>query len=233
MTESTPIPDQAARIAAATTFDRNVVVIAGAGTGKTTLLVNRLLYLLMRRSDPLDLSHIVALTFTNKAATEMKLRLRERLRALVNAEALDSPPTGSGGVSIADLRMRYGWTTDEIVARADAAFRDVEKAQIGTLHSFAAHLLRLYPIEAGVTPRFGTDEDGSRFDEHFTHEWDLWLDRELGLAGSHHESWKVVLGLFTLDDLRELAYSLHSDLIDLEGLTRQVGETTLSAGLHE
>ncbi len=233
MTESTPIPDQAARIAAATTFDRNVVVIAGAGTGKTTLLVNRLLYLLMRRSDPLDLSHIVALTFTNKAATEMKLRLRERLRALVNAEALDSPPTGSGGVSIADLRMRYGWTTDEIVTRADAAFRDVEKAQIGTLHSFAAHLLRLYPIEAGVTPTFGTDEDGSRFDEHFTHEWDLWLDRELGLTGSNHESWKVVLGLFTLDDLRELAYSLHSDLIDLGGLTRQVGEITLNAGLHE
>ncbi|MBI4002739.1 MAG: UvrD-helicase domain-containing protein [Nitrospira defluvii] len=232
MTESTQIPDQAARIAAATTFDRNVVVIAGAGTGKTTLLVNRLLYLLMRRSDPLDLSHIVALTFTNKAATEMKLRLRERLRALVSAEGCDSPAAGSGGVSIADLRMRYGWTTDEIVARADAAFRDVEKAQIGTLHSFAAHLLRLYPIEAGVTPTFGTDEDGSRFDEHFTYEWDLWLDRELGVTGGDHESWRILLSLFTLDELRELAYSLHSDLIDLEGLTKQVGETLLSPGLQ-
>jgi ATP-dependent helicase/nuclease subunit A len=76
VTEPAQIPDQAAREAAATTFDRNVVVIAGAGTGKTTLLVNRLLYLLMRRTDPLDLSRIVALTFTNKAATEMKLRLR-------------------------------------------------------------------------------------------------------------------------------------------------------------
>ncbi len=233
MTESTQIPDQAARIAAATTFDRNVVVIAGAGTGKTTLLVNRLLYLLMRRSDPLDLSRIVALTFTNKAATEMKLRLRERLRALVTAEGRDSSVAGSGTVSIADLRMRYGWTTDEIVARADAAFRDVEKAQIGTLHSFAAHLLRLYPIEAGVTPTFRTDEDGSRFDEHFTSEWDLWLDRELGVTGGDHERWRVLLGLFRLDELRELAYSLHSDLIDLEGLTKQVGETTLSPGLQD
>ena len=233
MTESTPVPDQASRLAAATTFDRNVVVIAGAGTGKTTLLVNRLLYLLMRRSDPLDLSHIVALTFTNKAATEMKLRLRERLRALVNAEGRDNLLAGSGGVSIADFRARYGWTTDEIVARAEAAFREVEKAQIGTLHSFAAHLLRLYPIEAGVTPTFRTDEDGSRFDEHFTHEWDLWLDRELGVTGSNHESWRMLLGLFSLDDLRELAHSLHSDLIDLEGLTRQVGETNLSPGLRE
>ena len=154
VTEAGQIPDQAAREAAATTFDRNVVVIAGAGTGKTTLLVNRLLYLLMRRSDSLDLSRIVALTFTNKAATEMKVRLRERLRSLINLEGRDNPATGSGTVSIADLRMRFGWTTDEIVARAEAALRDVEKAQIGTLHSFAAHLLRLYPIEAGVSPTF-------------------------------------------------------------------------------
>lgn len=233
MTESTPIPDQAARLAAATTFDRNVVVIAGAGTGKTTLLVNRLLYLLMRRPDPLDLSRIVALTFTNKAATEMKVRLRERLRALASAESGEGPATGRGTVSIADLRMRYGWTTDEIVARAEAAIQDVEKAQIGTLHSFAAHLLRLYPIEAGVSPTFRTDEDGSRFDEHFTHEWDLWLDHELGLGGGDHERWRVLLGLFTLSELRELAYYLHGDLIDLEGLTTQVGETILSPGLHE
>ena len=233
MTEPAQIPDQAAREAAATTFDRNVVVIAGAGTGKTTLLVNRFLYLLMRRTDPLDLSRIVALTFTNKAATEMKLRLRERLRSLVNVEGRDNPAAGSGTVSIADLCMRYGWTTDEIVARADAALRDVEKAQIGTLHSFAAHLLRLYPIEAGVTPTFQTDEDGSRFEEHFTSEWELWLDGELGAAGSDHGRWRILLDTFSLDELRELAYSLHSDLIDLNGLMQQVAGTGLNKGLRD
>lgn len=180
MTEPAHIPDQAQREAAATTFDRNVVVIAGAGTGKTTLLVNRLLYLLMRRTDPLDLSRIVALTFTNKAATEMKLRLRERLRGLLQAEGREDSPPASGTVSIHDLRFRYGWTTDEILARARAVWQDLERAQIGTLHSFAAHLLRLYPIEAGVTPTFQTDEDGSRFKEHFADEWDAWLNRELG-----------------------------------------------------
>ena len=196
VTDHAQIPDQAAREAAATTFDRNVVVIAGAGTGKTTLLVNRLLYLLMRRTDPLDLSRIVALTFTNKAATEMTLRLRERLRALVQLEGRDGATTGSGTVSIADLRLRFGWTTDEIVARAETALRDIEKAQIGTLHSFAAHLLRLYPIEAGVSPTFQTDEDGSRFEEHFTGEWELWLDRELGSAGPDQERWRLLLAAF-------------------------------------
>ncbi len=227
------VPDQAAREAAATTFDRNVVVIAGAGTGKTTLLVNRLLYLLMRRSDPLDLSRIVALTFTNKAATEMKLRLRERLRSLMTLESRDNPAAGSGTVSIADLRTRYGWTTDEIVARAEAALRDVEKAQIGTLHSFAAHLLRLYPIEAGVSPTFQTDEDGSHFEEHFTDEWELWLDHELGPAGPDHERWRTLLAAFGLEDLRELAYSLHSDLIDLDGLRKQMAESRLNEGLRD
>ncbi len=233
MTDQAQIPDQAAREAAATTFDRNVVVIAGAGTGKTTLLVNRLLYLLMRRSDPLDLSRIVALTFTNKAATEMKLRLRERLRAFVSPEGRDSPVVGSGTVSIADLRMRYGWSTDEIVTRAEAALRDVEKAQIGTLHSFAAHLLRLYPIEAGITPTFHTDEDGSRFEEHFTSEWELWLDRELGPMGGDHQHWRVLLAAFALEDLCELAYSLHSDLIDLDGLREQMAENCLNQGLRD
>ena len=220
-------------MAAATTFDRNVVVIAGAGTGKTTLLVNRLLYLIMRRANPLELSRIVALTFTNKAATEMKLRLRERLRALVTSDGRDSPAGGSGTVTIADLRMRYGWTTDEILTRAEASLRDLEKAQIGTLHSFAAHLLRLYPIEAGVTPTFRTDEDGSRFEEHFTREWDLWLDRELGTAGGDHERWRMLLDAFSLDELRELAHSLHSDLIGLDELTAQIGETNVSPGLRD
>ncbi len=232
MTEPAQIPDQAQREAAATTFDRNVVVIAGAGTGKTTLLVNRLLYLLMRRADPLDLSRIVALTFTNKAATEMKLRLRERLRGLLQAEGREDSPPVSGTVSIHDLRFRYGWTTDEILARARAAWQDLERAQIGTLHSFAAHLLRLYPIEAGVTPTFQTDEDGSRFEEHFADEWDAWLNRELGEAGRDHDRWRRVLTSWSLEDIRELAYSLHSDLIDLDGLRQQIGEHRLGDGLR-
>ncbi len=81
------IPDRMARESAETTFDRNVVVVAGAGTGKTTLLVNRLVYLLMKEPAPVLITQVVALTFTNKAATEMKVRLRERLVVLARPEA--------------------------------------------------------------------------------------------------------------------------------------------------
>ena len=68
------------------TFDRSLVVTAGAGTGKTTLLVDRLVHLILRNPEPLKITEIVALTFTNKAADEIKLRLRERLQAYLAVE---------------------------------------------------------------------------------------------------------------------------------------------------
>src|SRR4029078_6879377 len=85
MNSRVPISDQEARRAAETTFDRNVVVVAGAGTGKTTLRGSRLVHLLMRDPRPVAITQTVALTYTNKAATEMKIRLRERLIALKRA----------------------------------------------------------------------------------------------------------------------------------------------------
>src|ERR687892_99522 len=85
------LPDATERERAATTFDRNVVVTAGAGTGKTTLLVDRLVHLLMRDPDPVAITQVVALTFTNKAANEMRLRLRERLESYLSSR-LDQVP---------------------------------------------------------------------------------------------------------------------------------------------
>ena len=85
------LPDARDRQVAIATFDRNLVVTAGAGTGKTTLLVDRLVHLLLRNPEPLKITEIVALTFTNKAAEEMKLRLRQRLQAFLDSE-LDRQP---------------------------------------------------------------------------------------------------------------------------------------------
>ncbi|MGH7236600.1 MAG: UvrD-helicase domain-containing protein, partial [Nitrospiraceae bacterium] len=105
------IPDEEARRLAETTFDRNVVVVAGAGTGKTTLLVNRLVHLLMREPNPAEITRIVALTFTNKAATEMKVRLRGRLKALLATEQ-ERASADPGAVRVEDLRERYGLSSD-------------------------------------------------------------------------------------------------------------------------
>ncbi|MFM8552876.1 MAG: UvrD-helicase domain-containing protein [Nitrospiraceae bacterium] len=223
------VPDAEARLLAETTFDRNVVVIAGAGTGKTTLLVNRILNVLMREPEPVPITHLVALTFTNKAATEMKIRLRERLHSL---QAEEAQGTGSGSVAAADLRDRYGLTTDRIVERASQALHDLEKAQIGTLHSFAAHLLRLHPIESGVDPSFQEDE-GDRFVEYFSAQWDAWLDGELGRTGANRAGWRQVLQVVGLDELRDLANALASELISIPDLAAQVETGSLTPALRD
>ena len=152
MTARPKLSDSTDRERAATTFDRNVVVTAGAGTGKTTLLVNRLVHLLMRSPDPLKITEIVALTFTNKAAHEMKSRLRERLQSYLDIH-LDSEPGSKSEektrAEIESLIGRYHITKEVIDSRSKEALRQIERSDIGTIHSFAATLLRLYPMEAG------------------------------------------------------------------------------------
>ncbi|HEU4503522.1 MAG TPA: UvrD-helicase domain-containing protein, partial [Nitrospira sp.] len=214
--------DRDARRAAESTFDRNVVVVAGAGTGKTTLLVNRLIHLLMRERQPVPITQAVALTYTNKAATEMKVRLRERLTSLARLSTASNEAPDAGAVSVDDLRQCYAVTADDIATRAGEALRDLEKAQIGTVHSFAAHLLRLYPLESGVDPAFRED-DGLRFDESFRMAWDVWIDRELGREGTQHRQWRTLLESTTLEQLRALTYALCSDLVDVDTLLHQVG----------
>lgn len=230
MGDRSPIPDCNAREAAETTFDRNVVVIAGAGTGKTTLLVNRLVHLLVKQPDPIPIMNIVALTFTNKAATEMKVRLRERLTVLAQPHRASVRSSDGGSLSCGEIEARYGLVPEAVATLARAALVDLEKAQIGTLHGFAAHLLRLHVLESGVDPEFQED-DGLRFDEHFTVSWDLWLDRELGPSGPHHGLWRKVLASVALDSIRDLARALCSELVDLEVLQRQIVSSEVPAAV--
>lgn len=226
------IPDRVARQSAETTFDRNVVVVAGAGTGKTTLLVNRLVHLLMKEPAPVPITQVVALTFTNKAATEMKVRLREQLTVLAHPQPDSMRASEREAVSSGDLQERYGLNSDAIVARAQSALQELEKAQIGTLHSFAAHLLRLHPLESGVDPDFKED-DGLRFEEQFTAAWDCWLDQELSRVGRHHPLWRSVLSMTTLDAVRSLAKSLCSESVDLDALQQQLASTAVSSALSD
>jgi ATP-dependent helicase/nuclease subunit A len=198
------------------------VVVAGAGTGKTTILVNRILNLLLREPNPLAITEIVALTFTNKAATEMKQRLRSQLLRL----------TEQADDMIATFRTRYHLSAEQVGERARMALEQMEKAQIGTLHSFAAHLLRLHPLESGLDPLFQED-DGSRFNELFHSYWDRWLDDELGSAGPQHDRWRRVLAGTTLDDLRQLTAALAGDFVDLDELERQCRSLPLEGALRD
>ncbi|MEO6306966.1 MAG: UvrD-helicase domain-containing protein [Nitrospiraceae bacterium] len=222
MSEVLTLADSQDRMLAETTWDRNVVVIAGAGTGKTTILVNRILNLILREPNPLAITEIVALTFTNKAATEMKQRLRVQLLRL--SEQDDD--------MIVTFQTRYHISAEQVVERARTALEQMEKAQIGTLHSFAAHLLRLHPIESVIDPLFQED-DGSRFKELFHSSWDRWLDDELGSAGPQHDRWRRVLAGTTLDDLQKFIAALAGDFVDLDELERQCRSLALEGALRD
>jgi ATP-dependent helicase/nuclease subunit A len=122
------LSDEAARERIRTSLDESLIVEASAGTGKTTELVKRLVEVLATGRTAIE--HIAAVTFTHKAAGEMKLRLRE---------ALDEERLIAKG--------------DRKVNLEDALGR-LEEASIGTIHSFCAQILRERPVEAGVDPGF-------------------------------------------------------------------------------
>ena len=133
-------PDQVQRQAAIGERSRNVVVDAGAGTGKTTLLVSRLIEMLAPADDAraaIEIGRIAAVTFTRKAAGELRLRIRERLLSEA-ASATVSP---------------------ERSHRLRGALGGLDIAHIGTVHAFADRLLRRHPVEAGLSPAYDIIED--------------------------------------------------------------------------
>src|SRR3989339_915971 len=203
---SKPI-DHDTRILAVSEQDKNIVVTAGAGTGKTTLLVNRMLHLLLGHKrfqmEESPILRIVAMTFTEKAASEMKIRLMQELEKIVsfiNGHASQEEDRKLEEL-LSDIRDLYQTTHGEIERRAKKSLEDIDKALIGTIHSFAAYILRLYPIESGVAPGFVVDE-GDIFNELFDKEWTKWLETELALNSSNANIWKNVLKRWNIEPLR-------------------------------
>src|SRR6266446_5501905 len=131
-------------------------VSASAGTGKTKVLTDRLLGLMLEGSDP---ARILCLTFTRAAAAEMANRLNERL-----ADWATLPHDAF----VEELRALAGRDPDEArLARARQLFARVLDipggVKIATVHAFCQALLRRFPLEADVSPEFAVlDERGAR-----------------------------------------------------------------------
>lgn len=133
-------------------LDESLIVEASAGTGKTTALVQRLVEVLA--TGRASIERIAAVTFTNKAAGEMKLRLRE---------TLDEERQKAEGQRRANL---------------EKALEKLEEASIGTIHSFCAQILRKRPVEAGVDPGFEelTEQESNRI---YQKAFRAWLETRL------------------------------------------------------
>jgi ATP-dependent exoDNAse (exonuclease V) beta subunit len=127
-----PRVDGEARDAIRDDLGSTLVVEAAAGTGKTTELVGRIVEVV--KSGRGDLARLVAVTFTEKAAGELKLRLRGKLE---------------------EARARARADSDaEVAARLERGLAGLEEAHVGTIHGFCADLLKQRPLQAGVDPLF-------------------------------------------------------------------------------
>ena len=145
--------DQRERELAARWMDGPLLVEAGAGTGKTTLFVERLLRLI--REEGVPVGEIAAITFTRKAALE----LRERIRARLQAAARDAEG-------------------DEARTRLEDALENLESARISTIHGFALSLLRAFPVEAGLPPDLA-DVNEIECEARLGAAWRGWLVRAM------------------------------------------------------
>ena len=148
------LADQAARERIRNDLDTTLVVEAAAGTGKTSELVRRVIAVL--KSGRASLDKIVAVTFTDAAAGELKLRLRAEIE-----RERQSPDV-----------------TPEEREFLNEALPQLEEARIGTIHSFCSDTLRERPVEAGIDPLFEVASDEiSR--SLFEMAFDRWFEGQL------------------------------------------------------
>ena len=145
-------------------LDRSFLVEAGAGSGKTTSLVDRMVALIIRGE--VEVEELAALTFTRKAAGELRERFQEGLEKALKE---DEEPARS---------------------RAGRALENMERGFVGTIHSFCSLILRERPVEAGLDPGFVDidEEEEKRIRGRAWEQFLLWAQAEKpqlikGLAG--------------------------------------------------
>jgi ATP-dependent helicase/nuclease subunit A len=177
-------------------LDETLAVEAAAGTGKTTVLVDRIINVIAQGATTVD--RIVAVTFTEKAAGELKLRLRakldaERMKLSASvgtapvAAAPDATPDAAPGVGpdapqrpASHVALHPASHAETVKRRAhlDAALANLEQAHVSTIHGFCSDLLRERPVEARVDPQFSTLTEGQS-ERIYSDVFRDWLQQQL------------------------------------------------------
>ncbi|HKS25958.1 MAG TPA: UvrD-helicase domain-containing protein [Thermoanaerobaculia bacterium] len=164
--------------------NNNLVIEAGAGTGKTTAIVAEVLKLLLE-NESMAPERIVLVTFTEKAAGEIAERIHQ---ALADVDAgCDAWPPGSA-------RPLYV-VTDAARRACETQLARIDNLRSQTIHSFCQMLLRQFPIEAGLDPQFRIVEGFER-SMLYGDLYDAWVDAETRLHPNpeHVAQWELLLG---------------------------------------
>jgi ATP-dependent exoDNAse (exonuclease V) beta subunit len=162
--------------ALATSDDAHIIINAGPGSGKTRVLVAHYLHLLMTRTD-WDVNAVVAITFTEKAAAEMKDRVSKVLQRIVRE-----------------------WHVETERKRAHQLLDSLPEAPIGTIHSFCARLLRQFAVEANLDPSFQVLDDlqASILRRQVCQRW-LWTSITQPLSNEIKENADAVVAYWGFD----------------------------------
>ncbi len=186
--------DEAERVAIRSRTKETFFVEAGAGTGKTRELVQRIVRLV---AAGIALPSIAAITFTNAAASELRERVRLELVRATRGQSSDYDDFDQEQRRLCDLA-------------ADA----IDLASIQTLHSFAQRILSLYPIEAGLPPELVLRDEVSA-SIAFEERWQRFLESLLEDGnGDSKVANALVRGLIsglTVIQLRVIAKNFHEN----------------------
>jgi ATP-dependent helicase/nuclease subunit A len=182
-TAVTPTPQQRRAIESR---DRDVLLEAGAGTGKTRVLVDR--YCAAVTEDGVGIDGVVAFTFTDRAAAEMRHRIRGELTARAEAAA-------RGGEA-------------DAAAELAALARDSERAWISTIHAFCKRLLSAHPVALGLDPRFRV-MDEAETDRVAARAFDRALER---LLEEHDAETARMVAAIRIPRLRDMVRTAHDEL---------------------
>jgi ATP-dependent helicase/nuclease subunit A len=171
---------------------RNVVIEAGAGTGKTTAIVAEVLKLLLS-DEALWPERIVLVTFTEKAAGEIADRVHQALTEL--SLRLDAGEEATWPIGSATPLFEVPPEQRDAYQRAcTAQLARIESLRSQTIHSFCQTILRQFPIEAGLDPQF-TIIEGFERSLLYGELYDAWVDEETRLHPSPQirRDWEVLL----------------------------------------
>ncbi len=187
-------------------LDSNVYVEAGAGTGKTHSLVQRIVTLL---KSGVDIDHIVAITFTRAAASELRSRIREDLEHLRAEDPSDK--------------------------RIKSALDGIDTAAFQTIDSLVYSILREYPFESGLPPVIEVQDDFARR-QMFRERWHQWsverLDQDESFSKALSTAMRLELSnpFRAISDLAQAMNEKHGELRAVDfPKPQRIGMKTIAA----
>ncbi|MFA6636485.1 MAG: UvrD-helicase domain-containing protein [Candidatus Omnitrophota bacterium] len=197
-------PDNANRIKISKDLGKSFFVEAGAGSGKTHSLVERMTALVI--SGTAGIENIAAITFTRKASAELRERFQIKLENILRSSS-----------------------SSKEKERAKNALFCLDRAFLGTIHSFCGKLLRERSVEAGVDPAFEAieEEDNAVYAEE---AWNRYIERE-ALRGTGEVEWMLSHGVdpYTLKEV----FLKRTEHADVPCFTQDVPSPDLSAAKKE